>query len=655
MDNKELTMSIYNQISEAAKEVFSRLQNENKSITPGNYTAAEIEKLFNVSDKLDNCRRHLDNGKFLNEVMRNEYYQELEKLGYWGESLKFSCGEFSCSIVRCSIFSKMGQWESAFRIPAKQRVVFIKEEESEVLASCNIQIPKEAKVLADYASTDTIRPNMCQIYIDIENKAAVSSDTVVLGVYPVEIVWESGEFNKLWIDPKTWKKIAGQIVKVEIVKEGKIAKITTSKGEIFQCEQISGNYPDYNRVLPKVNKDGLFQIEKSDIKKLQNFAKSLPRNKWRPTLVKIRVPAYSDNGIMSWEDLDTGKNKSIKFTVIGSPKIDIEFGVAAYNLYRICNDWNGCIWFSSNVRPLIFDSETGKCTIAMPLQIESEWNEELKCEVPALARKNYDITLSEIKADSKPAYYPVATTEITINFKGMIEESLAKIQGKEIETRNAIWESFEEKLNEDIIMGITDIVSIVDTLTVLAREMSTSEEKGQNSAYSVAETQVMGYTQESYSAPAFIEFPDDCENWSGENMDLSWDEPCGPGMESYTVSDWDNVEDQEYTPPVNIEFVSELMNLFVQMTKLGIVADMCNKFAEIESIGVKAGIIPADIPETDKTEALAIKNSDMNISENTETESECNHEYLPAGREENEPGLLKRIIRKTREFAACFL
>lgn len=673
MENKEINMGIYNQMAEVANEVFARILKENETIQPGSYTAAEIEKQFNITGKFSACHGYQEklNSALTSESVRKikeEYQTVKDSLGYWGESVNFYCGNFSCSIVRASIFAKMAQWESAFRIPSKSRVLFVKEEESEAIAAFNMTIPKVAKVLSEYASTDAIRPNMCKIYIDIDNKCAVASDTTVLGVYPVEIEEINGKITKLWIDPKVWKKIAGQAVKVEICNDGKLAKITGSKGEIYQCEQIKGNYPDYSRVLPKVNKDGLFQIAKTDIKKIQNFVKGLPKSRYTPAMmVKMKVAAYSDQGTITWEDLDYEKNKSLKFDIEGSPKINIEFGISSNNLYRMCNDWNGCVWYCSNVRPLIFDNEEGKCTISMPMQIETDWNEQLSCEVPALERKNYEIALAGIKGETKPQFYPIAVAETVIDFAGMVENAKSEILSKENDIREAIWNDFEQKLNDDIVTGISELVAITETLASIIKEYATREEKHN---YADAGMQIMNYDQRMHSGPAYIEFSDDCKNWAGGDSEIIYQNQACNEVENHTSTEWEEAWGSEYVAPIEFKNIDIVLNLFTELATLSAIVEMCRKAMEIERIGKGAGIvyddIPAsapepesDIPESQLTEIVTIhelceNDEKMEIvgigSDDYTTDSGTIQlkSIRPA------KGKLKTLFRKVREVAAIF-
>ena len=604
MDNKELNMAIYSQMAEVAKSVFEMLQNENQGILPGNYTASEIEKQFEVSGKMKECRRHVDNGRFLNEVQRDEYYKELECLGYWGESVSFGYGEFRCSIIRCSIFAKMAQWESMARIPAKNKVIFTKEEETEAIGSCTLVIPKESKILAEYASKDYIRPNLCSVLVDVENGNAVASDTHVLGIYGVEISDIDGQISKCWIDPKTWKKIAGKRVRIEIIKDVKIAKIITEKNEIFQCEQFS-NFPDYFRVLPSVSKEGFFQV--ADTKKIREFAKSLLK-KSQP-VIRITLPAYSSKGTMEWEDSIDETAKRIEFEVCGTSKINIRFGIGARQLYQVADDWNGVVWYSSSARPLIFDNDNGKCTVSMPMNIINEKDEfaadEIKnCNVPALRRKEYEIALSEIEVKKtekqkesgiapKSEQYPLAVCSApAINFAEMLQAAKDEIE------RNAIWETFFENMEtESIISSIIEIMAIIEELTAIVN-MSQNSRSGA-SDYIEADITDLYYTREAYSCRDYVEFSDDCQDWiQTGNNEINWDSPCGIVADSLIETDWEGeIWNTEYSKPVNMEIVIKFVDLASELSKLGTVIEMCAKAKEIESLGMSAGITPAEDPE----------------------------------------------------------
>lgn len=739
------TMNIHNQMKEEAKAIFSHLTNEmGISIQPGNYTAAEIEKQFNVTDKMSYCRYWLDKGRIESlgyATCMENYNEELIKMGYWGEPLEFSAGEFKCSIVRCSIFAKLAQWESAFRIPAKDKAQFTKEEESETVATFTLEIPKAAKVLSNYVSKDTIRPAMTQIYIDIANSAAVGSDTHILGEYPVKISNQEGEINYVWIDPKTFKTLAGQMVNVEIIKEGKLAKITTERGQIFQCEQIRDKYPDYRRVMPRVHRDGLFEVEKSDIKAIRDFAKSLSRKPDFAACVKLTISAFSDNGKLEWNDPDTQTIKAINFSLVGSPKVNVEIGLKANNLCRIAEDWNGCIWYCDPCRPLVFDSNAGRCAIIMPMHIETvtEFGQiSDKCEVPSIRRHEYDTVLSEIhekkeikqkesdaipmpeKMTSAQRYCKVKECEFirilsdgrilakekdsygngyafTGYFKrsgsdGMVifemtdKKYLTNSEMKELskytyypvaicKNQDLInfWEMVKRARMESTINLIVMLMGAIEELNAMMEQSN----KSTQTAYIDAQITNMGYNPSDYSGPAYVEFSDDCENWAGCGDCVEWENPTGTAPEAMTETQWESVEwNCNYEAPVNMETVNNILMLFAELSKIVVISEMSAKAAEIESMGMSAGLIPDSIPEAVQTETD--KEAINTIEETAQISSESFRTYnftieeadtatgeiipqiidipdeSPRQQKHSGKSIMGRIFRKVKQCAAIF-
>ena len=404
MEQNEIITALHAQLKEAAQRIFAGLD-----IRPGKYTAAEADKALNISGRMDeiadarNESRQMPATAETNAAKIARIISDLEAVGIADEEITISYDTFNASMPAGLVLAKLAEWEKEFKIKTIDKAVFIKEEEGEVIGSCVVEFPKEAKYVAEFAGTDSMRPVCMGVYLDIKNSCIVATDTHAVTEYPVIISDVEGEPLNLNIDPKIIKAVAGQRCEAKLIKDAeKNISIRTEKGEVYTCGNIKGRYVDYRRVYPKVNRAGLVELTKDGAKALVNFAKSTVKQtkdtRYGRTCIKIEIPAYSAIGTATYYDTYYQSEKSVKFTVKGSPRIDIVFGIHAFHLAMVTKNWNGCFWFLDPSRPITFDNIKSACTIVMPMQLLVET--AFKCGscagvVDALKRHNYDIAEAE--------------------------------------------------------------------------------------------------------------------------------------------------------------------------------------------------------------------------------------------------------------------
>lgn len=377
MTNQEINNSIHRQLTAAAQRLFEELK---EKIFPGNYTAKELYYQFATVD------------------FRRDHREELT----------LSAGTFSVTILLCDVFRVLNDWETNF-IKKADRAAFVREDEKTVLASCTIVFPKETKHIAEYAATDTIRPMMCGVLIDCTNNCMVASDCHILTEIPLEVSDIQGEPIKQTIEPKVIKELAGQECKMELLDTDKgNVRITTAGGKKYVTNAIKGRYPDYRRVMPKVNRDGLFELSKDGVKTLATFVKTIikqtkDRREGNAEII-IEIPAYSEVGTARYMDKDYDKCHECKFYIKGSPRINVCFGVHAWLLATVMKNWDGSAWFSDPCRAIVFDNTNTTCTLIFPMLAEFRIQAG-HCDgvVDAIRRHgvNYDIALSESKVPAK--------------------------------------------------------------------------------------------------------------------------------------------------------------------------------------------------------------------------------------------------------------
>lgn len=397
MEQNEIITALHTQLKEAAQRVFAELK-----IRPGKYSATEADKALNLSGMMDEiAAARYESRQYPATEQRNAakiagVMADLDTAGIPDEIITITCEAFNASMPAALVFAKLAEWEKTFKIKTADKAIFIKEEEGEVIASCVVEFPKEAKHIANYVGADPWKPVLMGVCLDVVNSCIVATDTHVLTEIPVIVSSIEGELNKLIIDPKVIKAVAGQRCEIRLIKDAeKNISIRTEKGDVYTCENIKGNYPNYRRVYPKVNRDGLVEI--ADIKSLATFAKGVVKQaksagKSEPCIL-IEIPAYSAEGTATYFDDYTQTARSIKFALKGSPRIDVVFGMSAPVLAIVAKNWDGCLWFCDPSRPIVFDNTNTTCTIAMPMQ--SDCKTELvagSCAgiVDAIDRRNYN-------------------------------------------------------------------------------------------------------------------------------------------------------------------------------------------------------------------------------------------------------------------------
>lgn len=404
MEQNEIITALHAQLKEVAQRIFAGLD-----IKPGKYNATETDKALNISGRMNEIAmaRH-ESREYPATAERNAariagVMADLETIGITDEVVTISYDTFTASMPAALVFAKLAEWEKEFKIKTIDKAVFVKEEEGEIIGSCVVEFPKEAKYISEYAGTDPMRPVCMGVYLDLKNSCIVATDTRVVTEYPVVISDIEGEPVGLIIDPKTIKAVAGLRCEVKLIKDAeKNVSIRTEKGEVYTCENIKGRFPDYRRVYPKVNRAGLVELTKEGAKALANFVKNTAKQakdtRYGSTCIKIEIPAYSATGTATYFDMDYQAEKSVKFAVKGSPSIDIVFGIHAFHLAMVAKNWNGCFWFLDPCRPITFDNIKSACTIVMPMQLLVETAfKSGSCAgvVDALNRHNYDMAEAE--------------------------------------------------------------------------------------------------------------------------------------------------------------------------------------------------------------------------------------------------------------------
>lgn len=592
MDNKELITALHAQLKEAARGIFNQIK-----LSPGRYTASDLEKILKFSEHYSTYRRADKNAlqERVNEAsaafdaVDDDYYREAaarlskespkylntqvvtagreytaalhsynnakaalqivenaeQAVADYLEAVTVEAGAFRATFPAALTFARLADWEKEYKIKTADRAAFVKEEEGETIATCRVSFPKEVKNITDFVSDDAQRPIMQGVLLDAANGCIVASDTHILTRIPVNVADIEGEPMRIIIDAKAVKAVAGKRCTVKIFKESNNVAIVTDEGETYTTEIIRGNYPDYQRVFPKVSRDGLTQLSKEGVKTLAKFARACTKG-LRPhqcPAIKIEIPAFSDQGgTATFFDVNTGTKKEVKFSLVGTPRVDVVFGISANVLATACKVWNDCLWYCDPARPLLFDNkgEFGEIdTIAMPTRIPSELADGLQPgkvqgeSVECSGRHNYEIALAEARR----------------------AEEVRKEESKTISR-----EEKEECAKRYCKTKSVDFVKLTDEDEIIGMSFT-----GDMIRYSGHFTRC--------GSDDFVLF--DCKN-----------------------SEYGYVEEEkEPAKELNEEVIAALCKAFEIFATLGSILEMIRKAEEIENIAAEAGIDTEAIPE----------------------------------------------------------
>lgn len=139
----------------------------------------------------------------------------------------------------------------------------------EQIAQFTVSVPKTAKTLAKFVSTDVIRPVLCGVMIDPAAGVMVASDMARLQVYNIECCgdWQNG--TQCYITAKVMRAIAGKTATVTMY--GQNGKIECD-GEKYACDYV-GRFPDWRRVIPAKEKRRAIRLTAESLAALRTICK----------------------------------------------------------------------------------------------------------------------------------------------------------------------------------------------------------------------------------------------------------------------------------------------------------------------------------------------------------------------------------------------
>lgn len=380
------------QLAAVAENYFNSLD-----LAPGTYTAAELAKNETKSPEGNKIPIY-EAAK--NDQPRNEE-EELKRLYEW-EPVCVAAGSFVAELPRCLVFRVLSQFEQLERVSAKEKTRFVRAKEGE--AAMFVTIPKEAAALAGCVCTkEDCRPQMEQIWLDLENKCLVATNTKILRSCPVEVEMcgELPEGAQIYINAKHIKNLVGRcavsVVVSPIIINGEETEqtettitITNEAGEVYNCETPQMRFPDWLRVLPRsLSLGGYIRLTKTAVKTFVAFCKSAAKSraKWSNTPVAFSVECGMKVAKLTFTPDGEKEGRSVELELCETAPLTITIGMEPKETLKPLSGWDGGLWFTQPHLPFLADCENSGVTLIMPCCIEAAKGGAEKGEISALERR----------------------------------------------------------------------------------------------------------------------------------------------------------------------------------------------------------------------------------------------------------------------------
>ena len=394
------------QLAEIGRQYFESLE-----VEPGTYTAAELAANYRTGDKAKRPIYKLPD----RDAKPTGEADELAALYAW-EPLTVAAGSFVCEIPRALVFHYLWKFEQLDKVAQKEKTRYTREKEGG--ASFFVTIPKEAAQLTKFVGVDEYRPNVMQIYLDVERGALVATDTHILAEYPAEI--EGAEIldettPAIFINPKHLKNLIGRC-RVQLVEETEEAEtcrdgvrkhftavFTNEAGDVYKNELTGLLFPDYRRVYPKVSTAGYIQFTPGAVKEFTKFAKAI--NKLSGDVVlRLSAEEGETSARLAYSGPEWGDAREVVLSLAYPAPLSFCVGFGAPQCADALGDWNGGAWFNDPSRPLIVDSNAARLVMIMPRCIDNPRGAAVGELCAALDRANNlpeGITPPKVKAAPK--------------------------------------------------------------------------------------------------------------------------------------------------------------------------------------------------------------------------------------------------------------
>lgn len=336
MTDKEKNFAILCKLYELADEIWANAEYKQAGV----FTAADIARSF----------------KSCKDVIVRFVDSEIEQITVEVDS-------FICTIPKSLIFEYICVFERLAGVGSKKAKVFVYEEEKgNVLGSCKFELTKDFADLVKFAAKDELRPQMTNIFLNVELSCLIATDGHVLKAYPVHIIEASGYVLDFQIKGAMFSKLCKRLG----ARETYIAECTNYGDSggiqncVFSCGGLSittgynGRYPNVKGVMWDVREAGRMILCPGAWKDVIKFLKST-----KGQTVKIAANVGEDFAVLSNEDGSEYVIKTLK-----NPAQNVESTHDADSLRLFGNVRE--IFFDGPNHPLTFIGGDASMGLVMP-------------------------------------------------------------------------------------------------------------------------------------------------------------------------------------------------------------------------------------------------------------------------------------------------
>lgn len=368
-------------------------------------TAIFNKMLENAQDAFHNCGKCEAGTYTITDLWRKFQFEDTEK------EYRVEVGTFSCKYTARSAFELCAYFAKLANVKVP---VFTKEQGGEPVCTFEMDVPKEARYLADFVSKDDMREQLLNVFVDVNNSTLCASDGVKMKTMHVEISNLVGEVTRndyVCISPKDIKRISGHCT-VRVYKDKVWNTITTeitdANGVKYAMEDINRIYPNYMGVYPYLSREyGYAKLTKDEARR---FTKWLEKSddivclEFREDTVSV-ARHLDDKGIFR-------ETASFKLESKGKYCIMI-ICFKSRCMKKVCESaWDGGIWFTAWNGMAVFDCASSDVTLLVPYNCKYVYSHEevrdrntpalerhadaLNAKLQAVADK-YGMTLESVK------------------------------------------------------------------------------------------------------------------------------------------------------------------------------------------------------------------------------------------------------------------
>lgn len=324
-------------------------------------------KLYELADETWANAEYKQAGVFTASEIARSIKSHKEVIVSFGDSeieqITVEVDSFRCTIPKILIFEYICVFERLAGVGSKKAKIFVYEEEKgNVLGSCKFELTKDFADLVKFAAKDELRPQMTNIFLNVELSCLIATDGHVLKAYPVHIIEASGYVLDFQIKGAMFSKLCKRLGARETYiaectnygDSGGIQNCVFSCGGLSITTGYSGRYPNVKGVMWDVREAGRMILCPGAWKDVIKFLKST-----KGQTVKIAANVGEDFAVLSNEDGSEYVIKTLK-----NPAQNVESTHDADSLRLFGNVRE--IFFDGPNHPLTFIGGEASMGLVMP-------------------------------------------------------------------------------------------------------------------------------------------------------------------------------------------------------------------------------------------------------------------------------------------------